>query len=492
MTLRTRLFASYMLLLIVALLVLGGTLLLFFSRQAAPPQATFQRLAVLVQALNVRDVLRSLTPTQQTSRRAVEQVRDVLDEFAQTRDVRVLWLVQADERQLILHDSSGTFADDHPLVITDDRFFSTALERTLGGNARQLYGSFQNPDGSVWLFGGVSRTFTTPRRQEVINTLLLAEPAPTASLQDVLSQFYGAIVPPLLQAAGIGLLVAFVLALLISRSVARPLQNLVSAVRAVTRGQYDHDVLEEGVREVRALARAFNHMRAEVQRTQNAQRDFLANVSHDLKTPLASIQGYAQAIYEGVAHDPAEAARIIQDEAARLNRMVSEVTDLIRLQAGSMPFQRVPLNIAELVEGIVTRLRVVAERKNLTLSTNLSSVPTLYGDGDRLAQVVTNLLSNAIKYTPSGGHVLVSLVPEGQSVRLTVRDNGVGIPPAELERIFERFYQVDKARGSQRGTGLGLAIAREIVQAHGGTLTAESAGINQGAAFHVLLPLQSA
>lgn len=489
MTLHTRLFASYIVLLVVALLVLGGALLVFFGRQTAPPQATFQRLATIVQALNVRDVLRDLAPMQAVAPRDGDNLRNVLDEFARTRDVRVLWVVRTGNRQFILYDSNQTFANDQDIITRDDMFFSAALERTLAGNAQQTYGSFRDSDG-VWLFGGVSRKFLTPRRQEeVTNGLLIAEPAPTASLQESLSQFSGAIVPPLLQAGVIGLLVAFVLAFLISRSIARPLQNLVGAVQAVERGQYDHAVPEEGVQEMRELAHAFNKMSAEVQRTQNAQRDFLANVSHDLKTPLASIQGYAQAINEGVVKDPTDAARIIHEEAARLNRMVGELTDLIRLEAGGMPFRMVTLDFGALVHAISERLQVVAARKPVTMTVQLERVPAIRGDGDRLAQVVTNLISNALKYTPQGGRVSVSLQARANGVLLRVQDNGMGIPSGDLERIFERFYQVDKARGSQRGTGLGLAIVREIVQAHNGTITAESAGIEQGATFNIFLPL---
>jgi signal transduction histidine kinase len=229
-------------------------------------------------------------------------------------------------------------------------------------------------------------------------------------------------------------------------------------------------------------------MADEVQSEQQAQQEFLANVSHDLKTPLTSIQGYSQAIIDGAASNPVAAATIINDEAARLNRMVVELTDLARLQAGRLSMQMTGLDMGQLAEAVGQRLSIVAREKGVDLRLETMPMPEVAGDGDRLAQVLTNLISNAINYTPPGGTVTVRTQVANGGVEVIVEDTGVGIPPSELPRIFERFYQVDKARGPRRGTGLGLAIVQEIVQAHGGKITASSAGENRGSTFTIWLP----
>jgi signal transduction histidine kinase len=230
-------------------------------------------------------------------------------------------------------------------------------------------------------------------------------------------------------------------------------------------------------------------MSEEVQSTQQAQRDFLANVSHDLKTPLTSIQGYSQAIMDGATKNPSQAARIIHDEAARLNRLVNELTDLIRMQAGGLSLKMSGLDFNAIVTAIAERLQVVAENKQVKIVVKTNKLPIVGGDGDRLAQVLTNLLSNAIKFTPPDGIITVITQVTKSGVQLIVQDTGIGIPSEDLPRIFERFYQVDKARGPQRGTGLGLAITREIVQAHGGQIQVQSAGVNKGTTFIITLPL---
>ena len=317
---------------------------------------------------------------------------------------------------------------------------------------------------------------------------LLAEPRPTVSLQETLSVFGSALAPSLLQAGVAGILIAILLAAIISRTIAQPLQRLAGAATAVARGDYGVNVPVSGPAELRSLAESFNQMTAEVLAANTAQRDFLGNVSHDLKTPLTSIQGYAQAIIDGAAEDTESAARTITEEASRLNRMVVELTDLERLQTGKLSMHVEPIDMRRLSEAVVKSLAVVAERKELKLEADLAPVALVTGDGDRLAQALMNLISNALQFTPAGGEVRVVVAPAPQGVMASIQDSGIGIAPEELGRVFERFYQVDKARGPQRGTGLGLAIAKEIVEAHGGRISVSSGGRDKGAVFCVWLP----
>jgi two-component system, OmpR family, sensor kinase len=493
LTLRTRLLLSYVLLLAITFTVVSVALIVLFSTRPAPSTSTFNRLAAIMQGVSLRTILDDFARGGQTLSQEFENAKATLDTFASSSQVRVLWLLQQDGEQVVLYDSAKTFPERTDIMVQDESYQSDPPPSNstppFGRPPNQLFGSFKDPNGQEWLFGGVQRDFRFVRRADVSTLLVVAEPRPLTSLRDALDQFGDAILQPLLQAIGLSLLLSLVMAALVSESLLKPLKNLLIGVQDVSRGNYGNKITEEGPTELRELAQAFNVMSEEVQSTQQAQRDFLANVSHDLKTPLTSIQGYSQAIMDGATKNPAQAARIIHDEAARLNRLVNELTDLIRMQAGGLSLKMSVLDFNAIVNAIAERLQVVAENKQVEIVVKINKLPNVGGDGDRLAQVLTNLLSNAIKFTPPDGIITVTTQATKSGVQLIVQDTGIGIPSEDLPRIFERFYQVDKARGPQRGTGLGLAITREIVQAHGGQIQVYSEGVNKGTTFIITLPL---
>jgi signal transduction histidine kinase len=322
-----------------------------------------------------------------------------------------------------------------------------------------------------------------------------------------------------LLAGTVALLVSLLLGVLIARSMARPLQRISTATSAVAGGDYEHRVPEKGPPEVKRVAISFNVMADQVQASQQAMRDFVSNVSHELKTPLTSIQGFSQAIMEGATPDETarqRAAGIIHQEASRMSRLVEDLLDLARIDSGQVVMHKTQLDLAEILSTSVNRLLPQASKKKVSLAKNWGALPPIVGDGDRLAQVFTNLMSNAVKYTPAGGRVTVASrmaegIPHPRRVRLglvqpdattmvsnrgdfvevNISDTGPGIPPEDLARIFERFYQVDKSRKRGRGTGLGLAISKEIIEAHGGYLRAESIQ-GLGTKFMILLPVTEA
>lgn len=494
LSLRWQMFLSYAFVVLITLAVVALALIFITGSRPAPNQVVYQRLAALVQGLNVREVLSNFGALEASQ--PGNRARTVLDEFARSRGVRVLWLYTFNGAELVLYDSDERFASRDEILLQNELFISTQLQQLITPRSRQIYGTFRDPDGSEWVFGGLARSTQVGmmgRESDLSSALLLAEPRPTISLQALLDEFGAALLPPFLQAAVVGFVVAGLLAALITRGILRPVQALARAAGSLARGDYEHKVPESGPGELRALAAGFNQMSDEVRRAQQAQRDFVANVSHDLKTPLTSIQGYSQAIIDGAAKDPTQAARIIHDEAARLNRMVVQLTDLVRMQAGRLSLHLEALDMGEISRAIGERLQVVARKKGVELLIDAPSMPRIAGDGDRLSQVLTNLLSNAIHFTPRGGRVQLRTSLHNGGVQVVVQDSGVGIPPEDLPRIFERFYQVDKARGPRRdGTGLGLAIVQEIVHAHRGTISAFSAGEGLGATFTVWLPLPDA
>ncbi len=225
-----------------------------------------------------------------------------------------------------------------------------------------------------------------------------------------------------------------------------------------------------------------------LRRLERVRRDFVANVSHEFKTPLTAIQGFAETLLAGALDDTTNRKRfveIIREHAWRLARLTDDLLKLSRIEAGKLELEFRPVRVEALVNGCVETARFKAEAKGLRIKVSLPEVlPTVRADGAQLGEVLQNLLDNALQYTPQGGKIEVSALTNGQSVTITVADTGIGIPESDLERIFERFYRVDAARSREAGgTGLGLAIARHIVDAHGGRIWVESA-VGRGSRFH--------
>ena len=490
-SLRLRLLTSYLVLLLVALGVIASALMVLISSRPTPSEPTYERLAALARGLNLPRFMAEL-PRNANSVYIQKQIPEFLAGFAESRNVRTLqvqWTL--DGATIVLYDSADHYERGQMIsLLVDTNYYNDQLGKVLLRGVDQIFGGFSDADGREWLYAGV----LFPRQRSIFgqvwedNLWILAEPRPTVSLQVALSDFGNALAPPLIQAGIVGIVFAIILAALISRTIAKPLQRVARAATDVARGDYGVHVPVRGPPEVRSLAESFNRMSAEVLAANNAQRDFLGNVSHDLKTPLTSIQGYSQAIVEGAAKDPQKAAQIIFEEAGRLNRMVVELTDLARFEAGRLSIKSEAIDMAQLAEAVVQSLAVLAKNQDIKLELSTENAPPIAGDGDRLAQVLANLIGNALKFTPAGGLVQTAVQCQDEGVAVTIRDTGIGIAPEDLPRIFERFYQVDKARGPQRGTGLGLAISQEIIEAHGGKITAYSKGHNQGAVFCVWLP----
>jgi signal transduction histidine kinase len=480
MRIRTRLLLSFIFVLAATLAVIAVALILFIVAQPTPQNEVFQKLGTIMRDLSVE--------LQELRFRELRELPARLTTFAEENDVRVL-VINADG--LVTIDSSGVFQASQSLPLQPGSVTQLPgyLRRGLPLDTEPLLGDFTDASGQ-WLFTGLQlHRRGGPGGPLTGGAILLAEQPIRRTLAESLTIFRNSLATPLAQAALVGLLVALALSAFISRTLANGLQSLSEAAHAIAKGNYAWKVKPSGPPEVRDVAEAFNRMSQQVHDTQRAQQDFLANVSHDLKTPLTSIQGYSQAIMDGAAKDSVGAARIIHDEAGRLNRMVIELTDLARLQSGQFSFQMKPVDLAALNRAVGERLSIMAERKGVRLNVETSSVGPVQADGDRLAQVLTNLVGNAINHTPAGGTIWLRAGAATGGVTISVQDTGAGIPPAELERIFERFYQVDPARGPKRGTGLGLAIAHEIVTAHGGTIRAASEGQGKGATFTVWLPV---
>jgi signal transduction histidine kinase len=276
----------------------------------------------------------------------------------------------------------------------------------------------------------------------------------------------------------IGLLALFVLAIIgrAVRRVAAPVGDLIEASGHIEEGDFSTRVPETGPGEVRALARAFNAMSARLEETEQQRRSALADVSHELRTPLTVIQGNLEALLDGVY--PADAAHLepILAETRVLARLIDDLRTLTLVEAGSLVLHSEPTDLGTLLNDVAASYRSQADQAGVTLTVTVpGDLPSVDIDPARIREVVSNLLTNALRHTPREGTVEVSARVAGGNADVTVadvtvRDTGSGIPPDQLDRIFDRFYRSPDSPGS----GLGLPIARSLVEAHGGILTAES------------------
>jgi two-component system, OmpR family, sensor histidine kinase BaeS len=264
------------------------------------------------------------------------------------------------------------------------------------------------------------------------------------------------------------------------RRVSRPMSNLIDAARRIESGDYSTRVPEWGSPDIRSVARAFNSMSARLKAIDDQRRSFLADVTHELRTPLSVIRGQAEAISDGVY--PADSAHLapILDATATLDRLVEDLRTLVLTDAGSLVLHREPTDLGALVRDAVESFRPQAESKGLMLAADVAgNVPPASVDPARIRQVIGNLLSNSIRHTPSGGSVKVAV---SAPATIAVTDTGEGIPPELLPHVFERFAKGPNSTGS----GLGLAIAHDIVAAHDGTIQIASA--NPGTTVTIALP----
>ncbi len=321
------------------------------------------------------------------------------------------------------------------------------------------------------------------------------------------------ILRPLLWVAVVVMALAVVLAVVLAQSIARPVRQMTVAAQEIARGQYDRRIAARGEDEIAQLARAFERMSHEVAHSQQVQRDFLTNISHDLRTPLTSIQGFSQAMLEGAITDERgyrRAAEVIQQEAAGMNQLVQELLALARLEAGQLEVASEPVSLVALARGELVTAAARAEQAGARLVDALpDDLPGVTADPHRLSQALANLLDNAIKYGRMGADILVeggvqmagqatSPVAEGIAfgaaldartwVQIAITNQGEPIAPDELPRIFERFYRGDRSRQRSEGSGLGLAIVRETVLAHGGRLEVHSDAV-RGTCFRLWLPV---
>jgi signal transduction histidine kinase len=461
-SLRARLWFTYALLSGIILCAVGTGLLLYLLRNPPSTAREYQRLQFFAAAFTRRPSL--------LGSGSLVDAAPALERIDSAFDVRILIL--APDGALLVDTRSGK----NPAIpkLINQAVRNGSIDKS--PNKKRLIDS----QGQVWLY--------VSRRIEGNQVMIVASPRPKVPLKDILRE---ELLPPLFQAGLGAAALAILLAIWMAHWVTSPLQRITKSAQALAAGKHE-PIPVEGPEEVRELARAFNEMSARVQATQQSQKNFVANVSHDLKTPLTSIQGFSQAILDGTASTPDElskAAEVIYSESSRMNRMVLDLLELARLDAGLGEFKHQPVDLAALLKDLEGKFSLQAQQAQINLRAEIGPMPPLNGDGDRLVQAFTNLVDNAVKFTPANGAVVIRAGHAAGMVEVSVSDTGSGILPADIPHIFDRFYQTDKSRSREhRGSGLGLSIAKEIIEAHHGTITVHSQP-DHGSTFVVTLPV---
>ncbi|HYW86473.1 MAG TPA: HAMP domain-containing sensor histidine kinase [Chloroflexota bacterium] len=472
-SIRSKLIAAFVAVIALSLLLASGAFAyLLADYQAERERDRLQEIAMLYRG-QVSAALRAGL--------SVQEIGTQLEQGVGDSGVRVL-----------LVDSRGTVVYD----TEDNKFTGTTFPMPLPGGRRPgvAQGTLSTPSGDeVWT--------VVPLFPLVNSGMRLAVVAPEQSLTNA----WRAALPRLSMAAVGALLVSILIAWWLAANITRPLLHITRASEEIARGNYDPQLAQDDTRdEVGRLSRAFTIMARQVARSHRAMRDLLQNVSHDLRTPLTSISGFAGALVDGTLSGPEgarEAGRVIGEEAERMRRLVEDLLYLGRIESGELSLEREPVDLADLAHAVLARFSFRAQETSINLTVHAPRPVNITGDPHRLSQMLDNLVENAFKHTPPSGSIEVTATREmgrlnggARTTRispmavLTVHNSGSYIRPEEAERVFERFYQIDRARaGSSNGRGLGLAIAREIVQAHAGRIDLESSP-RSGTTFIVRLP----
>lgn len=463
LTLRLRLLAAAAGIVAVSLL-LAGALTWFLIRdlevQTAQDQLDRQVVAARVAVMHDECLILPRNPASTACAGGrVDSYSDFVDRLnARAPQLAGSRLLLLDSSRFVVYDSARPDAIGTQISITESHKIANV------GEGRTALG------GTTYLLAAAA---LAPGRDPVSAAyVVLAQP------QDlVASAAAGDLATRLLAAGGVAMVVAIVLILIVSYSVTRPLALLAAAAEDIAAGNYSRRVNLKGQDEIGLLGSAFDRMAEAVERARKIQRDFLANVSHELKTPLTSLIGFSQALVDGSLESQADrsrAATIIHEESERVLRMAQELLDLARVEAGSISIHISAVDLRSQLEQEMEIARPRAGQRKVTLSLQLpENVPPVAADPERLRQILNNLVDNAVKYAPEGSTVTASV-----KLSLGVVETVIANPPGALapdpNRMFERFYRGDASRSSAAGgVGLGLAISRELASAMRGKLWAD-------------------
>ena len=369
------------------------------------------------------------------------------------------YILVVDRTGRMMDNMNVAYADNPDFAKTlDGKDIMDALRRVLAGEEIDLH---VNVDGNDYFTVGVPFV----QASMVLGAVFMQTPA-----QVIEAGAAGLLLPVIGVAAAVSLFAGLVL-FLILRQVLRPLNRLTDAARAMAEGDFAVRVPQEkSTREVEELSAAFNSMADELSQVEDSRREFVANVSHELRSPITAISGYIEGMRDGVI-PPEEQDKylsIVSDESKRLSHLIGELLALSRLERDDAAIECTDFDICDLLERVFLRRTGDLEKHGMDIDCDFDPEPCfVHADMARIDQVLVNLIDNAIKFTPDGGLITLRVRAESGLCTVTVQDNGVGVLPEDRPRIFERFFTADRAHTSGKGTGLGLSICQRILEMHG-------------------------
>lgn len=496
-SLHLKLLYSFMLIIVVMLIgiSLGVSFIVKEEMVASKEQELIEKGSELAQAVS----------TFQQEHGSLEQLPSFLnriDGFIESR----IWILDKSRQVIAMSAAQQEFNGQMPRMIRPGKGMGQGMGKGLGaGTGAGFIRSELDPvfEGKVW-----TKIFEHPFYEEKM--LVVAVPIfdadgkvsgavilnrPVTAINSFMENMYYYI--------GIAGVVAFVLALVVvswlTRGIVRPLKDMQETAAAMARGEYSNVVAIHSNDEVGHLGIALNSLAqdlakyiGELNQMEKLRRDFVANVSHEFRTPMTIIRGYNEALLDGTISDPElvkKYHRMMGDEILRLERLITELLDLSRLQSANMKMDKEKLPLAALADSVVNLIKQQAEQKQVDIVVNKEEKgTTIWGNGDRIIQLLLIIMDNALKYTPAGGTITVSTLRDGDWVTLQVADTGIGIPKEDIPYIWNRLYKVDKSHcRADGGTGLGLAIGKEIIELHQAKVMVTSE-VQQGTTITIQFP----
>lgn len=477
-SLQTRLILAFLAVAFVALTVAGAAFVVI--RRGDQEQQALDRVAYSSTSIQAQFFTLQLRGSN------IRELESFLEDAADQYDVRTLLVNRADAS--VVHDSGGELAGQ---VVTLDEAPVIAgvagAPNAIRVSPIEFRGSrpFLMADNLVTVSGGEFGTFQGAGYELPAYRAVIAVP------EDTLQRAWTDLLPGLGVAAGVAVPAAVLLAIVVARYITRPLGQLTAASLQLAEGRFDVEVPSGRRDEVGRLSTAFQAMAGRVGKTNTEMRTLVANVSHDMKTPLTSILGFSQALRDGAAASPADAAHmgdVIHEEATRLSARLEDLLYLSELESGSAVVQLEPADAGVLLAGVAARLRPTYDSAGIALEVEAPPGFAIRADLPKLERALENLLENARKFTPAGALVRAVVTATPGHVRISIANPNPGLTADELPRLFERFYRHERSRapGGPAGSGLGLAIARDLVALHGGTLEAALHG--DQVVFELVLP----
>lgn len=341
--------------------------------------------------------------------------------------------------------------------------------------------------------------FTVPGAFERHIAEMVSVMGPEASQMedDLFTNFRNAVNESLVFSAAAASIAAVVVSLFVSRQVIAPIRRIMLASQRIAEGKYDERVqipegpLGRGLDELGQMSISFNQMADKLEKAEVLRQQLIGDIAHELRTPLSTIKGFMEGLMDEVLPVGDETFLQVHQEAERLQRLVDDLQDLNRVEAGVFSLERKPAEVRDVLECAVGRLERQFEEKGVGFELIVQDdLPKITVDEDRIGQVLLNIIGNSLQYTPPGGTVTIQAQEQDQLLQISVRDTGLGISPEDLPRIFTRFFRVDKSRSrAGGGSGIGLTISKHLIEAHGGWIRAESEGLGKGSTFIIALPL---